>query len=204
MVEKKKKLKVLAASDIEGSTEDAERLSKLAKKEKVDLVILAGDIHGMRESRRIITPFKENHLPLIFIPGNWDSTEDAKKLEKRYETKNIDGKYVNYHGVDIVGVGSPDWQLYLDEKEAFKNLAKNFEKIKTKNNKKILVSHLHAFGSSAELSGIRGSLAVRLAIEEFRPDVFLAGHIHEAEGIEEKIGKTKVFQVGNKGKIFEV
>lgn len=33
---------------------------------------------------------------------------------------------------------------------------------------------------------------------------FLSGHIHEAEGLSEKIGKTKVFNVGKKGKVIEI
>ena len=44
-----KKLKILAASDLHGSRTIAERLSEKAKKEKVDLVVLAGDINGMAE-----------------------------------------------------------------------------------------------------------------------------------------------------------
>ena len=46
--------------------------------------------------------------------------------------------------------------------------------------------------------------AIRKAIEEFQPDVFIAGHIHEAEGLSEKIGKTRVYNVGRKGRIIEL
>jgi Icc-related predicted phosphoesterase len=70
--------------------------------------------------------------------------------------------------------------------------------------KKILVSHLHAKGTKAEFSGIEGEEVLRKAIDKFHPDLFIAGHIHEAEGIEDKIGKTRVIQVGRKGKIIEI
>jgi Icc-related predicted phosphoesterase len=76
-------------------------------------------------------------------------------------------------------------------------LIKNLEK-------KIMVSHIHAAGTKSELSGVAGSDALRAAIEKFQPDIFLSGHIHEAEGIEEKIGKTKVINVGKRGKIIEI
>ena len=70
--------------------------------------------------------------------------------------------------------------------------------------KKIMISHIHAKGTKSEFSGFEGSSALRRAIEEFQPDIFLSGHIHEAEGLEEKIGKTKVISVGKKGKIIEI
>ena len=42
--EPEKKLKILAAGDIHGDTSLAEKLAIRAEKEKVDLVILCGDI----------------------------------------------------------------------------------------------------------------------------------------------------------------
>ena len=45
---------------------------------------------------------------------------------------------------------------------------------------------------------------VKKAIEKFHPDLLLCSHVHEAEGIEEKIGKTKVISVGKKGKIIKI
>ena len=39
------------------------------------------------------------------------------------------------------------------------------------------------------------------AIEEFQPDLFISGHIHEAEGLSEKIGKTNVVNVGKKARL---
>ena len=67
-----------------------------------------------------------------------------------------------------------------------------------------MVSHVHAAGTKSEFSGIPGSQALRKAIKEFQPDLFISGHIHEAEGFQEKIGKTRVINVGKKGKIIEI
>ena len=44
-----------------------------------------------------------------------------------------------------------------------------------------------------------GSTGVRRAVEKFKPDILLCSHVHEAEGLEEKIGKTKIINVGKKG-----
>ena len=67
-----------------------------------------------------------------------------------------------------------------------------------------MVTHMHAAGTGSEFSGIEGSKGIRKAIEEFKPDFLIHSHIHEGEGIEEKIGKTKVINVGRKGKVLEI
>ena len=69
-----------------------------------------------------------------------------------------------------------------------------------------MVTHVHPDKSKIEkfTKVFPGSSGVRKAIEKFHPDILLCSHVHEAEGIEEKIGKTKVINVGKKGKIIEI
>ena len=203
MTEKKEKLKVLAAGDFHGDPKAAERLAKRAEKEHVDLVILTGDIIGLTETDNLIKPFTERKQKVVFVPGNWETKQEAKALEKKYKIRNIEDHYLKYKDTGIFGIGSADWTLYPDEERTFKHLKKEHEKIKNLE-KKILVSHLHAAGTKSELSGFPGVESLREAIEKFQPDLFLSGHIHELEGAEEKIGKTKVINVGKKGKIIEV
>jgi len=198
-----KKFKILAASDIEGDSAATKKLAEKAVKENVDLVILAGDLTGMVETDNLLKPFIDKGKKVVFVPGNHDTSEMARFLTKLYGIKNVGDHYVKYGNVGVFGVGSPDWQLDLNEKKAFAKLKKDFEKIKDLE-RKIMVSHIHAADTKAEFSGIKGSSGVRKAIEEFQPDVFLSGHIHEAEGLSEKIGKTKVFSVGKKGKVIEI
>ena len=199
----RKSLKILAAGDLHGSSDIAKKLAEKAKKNNVDLVLLLGDIHGaLKYSKNLIAPFKKAGQRVVFIPGNWDTTNEANSIRDIYGIKNIDGYYTVYNDVGIVGVGNPDFQLNLNEKRTFDKIKKNFDKMKTKKN--ILISHLHAHGTKAEFSGFLGSKGLRKAIDEFKPDFFLQAHIHEAEGIEEKIGKTKVINVGRKGRIIEV
>ena len=202
--QKKKSFKILAASDIHGNTAVMESLSVKAEKEGVDLVILAGDIHGTQATKGMIYPFKKRNQKVIFLPGNWDTSVETNLLKETYQLKNIDGCYIHYDGIDIIGIGSPDFQMDLNEKKTLEKLIKSFEKIQNRPSKKIIVSHLHPRGGIAEFSGIPGSRAVRKAIDYFKPDFFISGHIHEAEGLEQKIGKTKLFQVGKKGKIIEI
>ncbi|RMD45470.1 hypothetical protein D6829_02255 [Candidatus Pacearchaeota archaeon] len=194
------KLRILAAGDLHGSADLAERLAKLAKKEKVDLVVLAGDIAGFGgESEEVLKPFKRKRQKICFVPGNWDAFEDLEIFKN--DAKSIHHYYVSYKGVGILGVGNPDWKLSLDDSD-FELIEKNFKRMKPR--KRILVSHLHPKGTRAEFSGFEGDEILRKITEKFQPDILISGHIHEAEGIEDKIGKTRVIQVGRKGKIIEV
>ena len=202
MEQEKKKLRILAAGDIHGDTKLAAKLAEKAQKANVDLVILTGDITGLIETRNLIKPFTDKKEKVVFVPGNWDSPDTADVLSKLYGIKNLEDYYVKYKGVGIFGLGSAG-TLSLNEKEAFRKLQKNFEKIKNLEIK-IMISHTHAAGTKSELSGFPGSTGLRKAIDKFKPDLFISGHIHELEGIEEKIGKTRVINVGRKGKIIEI
>jgi len=201
--ETKKKFKILAAGDFHGDSSTAKKLAEKAEKENVDLVILTGDITGFVETKNLLKPFTKKNKKVVFVPGNWETQETANFLSKLYGVKNIGEHYVKYKDIGIFGIGSADWQLNLNEKKAFQKLKKDFEKIKDLE-KKIMVSHVHAAGTKSEFSGFPGSQALRKAIEEFKPDIFISGHIHEAEGLQEKIGKTRVINVGRKGEVIEI
>jgi uncharacterized protein len=193
-------MKILAAGDFHDNKRAVERLAKKALDEKVDLIILTGDVHSyVPGDDRILDPLRKTKKKILFVPGNCENMEEYQRLKE--SAKSIHGYYVTYGGVGIAGLGSPDWTLSHDNKD-FALIERQFKKMKPE--KKILVSHLHAAGTKAEFSGVEGERVLRKAINKFHPDIFISGHIHEAEGIEEKIGKTRVIQVGRKGKVIEI
>lgn len=200
MVKEKTTLKILAASDLHDSKSAVQKLAKKALEEKVDLIILAGDIHSYHEgSKNTLAPLLKTKKKILFVPGNCETEVEHEILKK--QAKSLHGYYVTYGDVGIAGIGSPDWKLQHNDPD-FLMIKKQMERMKPK--KKILVSHLHAAGTLAEFSGVPGDDILRYAIEKFHPDILISGHIHEAEGFEDKIGKTKIFQVGRSGKIIEI
>ena len=195
-----KKLKILAAADLHGDFGIARKLSLKGKRERVDLVVLAGDIYGYEEGKPgILDVFAEAGQKVVFVPGNCDFDKETEELTKI--GKNIHNSYVTYGRVGIVGIGSGNWKLLLDEEDLV-SIKRNFSRMKS--SKRILVSHLHAEGTLAEFSGIPGDEVVLKAVKEFEPELLIAAHIHESEGIEDKIGGTRVVQVGKRGKIIEI
>ena len=201
------KLKILAAGDIHGDITLAETLAEKAKKEKCDLVILCGDLTMFEEStKNIIGPFKKRNEKVLLIPGNHETVATADFLAELYEVKNIHGYSVKYKDIGIFGAGGANIGLFqLDEKEIFDLLKKGNEKIDYLK-KKIMVTHVHPTETKMEkfTKLLPGSKGVNKAIKQFHPDILLCSHVHEAEGIEEKIGDTRVINVGKKGKIFEI
>ena len=202
-----KKTKILAVGDIHGDTGLAKRLAKKAKKENVDLVILAGDITWLDQStKNIIGPFVKAKKQVLLIPGNHEPNTTINFLTEMYpNTKNIHGHFHKIGNLGIFGAGydSSVGPFCVEDKEIFETLKKSHGKIKNAK-RKLMVTHALPAGSKAELFDYSGSKAVKKAIKEFNPDILISAHIHEAGGIEEKIGKTKVINVSRKPKIFEI
>src|SRR3989338_8377417 len=203
-LKKEEHLKILAAGDIHGDIGLAERLAERARKEKVDLVVMCGDITLAESSTaNIIGPFVKRNEKVLLIPGNHETVATADFLAELYGIKNLHGYSVKYKGVGLFGCGGANIGLFqLGEDEIYGMLKKGYDKIRYLK-KKIMVTHVHPSGTKMEKfsSFLPGSTGVRKAIEKFKPDILLCSHVHEAEGIEEKINKTRVINVGKRGKI---
>lgn len=200
-------MKILAFGDIHGDKTLAEKLAERAEKEKVDLVILCGDItYGERSTEGILGPFVARKKRVLLVPGNHETVATADFLAELYNATNMHGYSIKYKGIGFFGCGGADIGLFqISDDEIFDLLKKGFEGIK-KSSKKVMITHVHPSGTLMEkfTTIFKGSEGVRRAVEKFKPDILLCSHVHEAEGIEEKIGKTKVINVGRNGKIIEI
>jgi Icc-related predicted phosphoesterase len=200
-------MKILAAGDIHGDTGLAKRLAQRAEDAKVDLVILCGDMTNFDSSTsNLIGPFVKKKKKVLLIPGNHESFATADFLAQVYGVKNIHGYSVKYGDVGIFGCGGANIGVeQLEEGEIYDLLKKGFSRVKYLK-KKIMVTHVHPSKTKMErfTDFFPGSDGVRKAVDKLHPDILLCSHVHEAEGIEEKIGKTKVVNVGKQGKIIDI
>lgn len=200
-----KKLKIMAAGDLHGDSKLIKKLAEKAKKENVDLVILAGDITGWTQTQGLIKPFKEINKKVLIIPGNWDSFATTDFLANIYGVKNIHGYSVKYQNIGIFGAGGAQGPGpgAVSEKELMDTLEKAHKSL-AGIEKKIMVTHMHPSGSKSEFSGIPGSTSITRAIHKFKPDILIHGHIHEGSGLEDHFGKTRVINVSRSGIIIEI
>src|SRR3989344_2049818 len=189
-MKRQKKLKILAASDLHGESDLVKKLAEKAEKENVDLVVLCGDITGFTETKNIIKPFKDKNKHVLLVPGNWDSFATTDFLANFYGVKNIHGYSARYDNIGFFGAGGAEGTGpgRISEKQLLDTLKKAYSDLKGVK-KKVMITHMHPSNSKSEFSGIEGSKSIRKAIEKFKPDVLLHGHIHEAGGVEEKMGR---------------
>jgi len=200
------KTRILAVGDIHGDRGLVRRLAKKAEKEKVDLVILSGDLTlGEQSTDYIVGPFVKAGKQVLLIPGNHESVATADFMAEAYpNTKNIHGAGFRKKDLGIFGAGTANIGIYqIGDENIFKMLKKGHEEVKD-SKRKVMVTHIPPKGSKAEIFGFPGSEAVRKAIDDFHPNVLINAHVHQAGGMEETIGKTKVINVSRKEKIFEI
>lgn len=203
---KEKKLRILAAGDLHGDTNLVKKLAERAKKENVDLVILAGDLtFADTQTKNLIGPFVKAGKKVLLVPGNHETMATTDFLAELYpNTHNMHGYSMKIKDVGIFGAGGADIGItVVSEKEMMETLNRAHEGIKDLK-KKIMITHMHPQSSASEMSGFEGSVSIKKAIEKFKPDLLIHSHIHEAEGIEDKIGKTKILNVGRRGRIIEL
>ena len=198
-------MKILALSDVHGDRSFIRKMAEKGFQEKVDLVLLAGDILGHDgKMEGLIGPFKDKGLEVAIMPGNHEGMAEIGFLAEKYGAKDLHGYVLKKGDVGIFGCGYGDIGIHqLEEEDFFKTLKKGHNLVKDFK-KRVMVTHVQPSESILGLGMFPGSSGVRKAIDEFQPDVHICGHIHETQGIEEKIGKTRVINVGKSGKIIEI
>ncbi|PIU30347.1 hypothetical protein COT07_01200 [Candidatus Woesearchaeota archaeon CG07_land_8_20_14_0_80_44_23] len=200
-------MKILAFGDIHGDVGLAKKLAEKAEKENVDLVVICGDItYAERSTENLIGQFAKKKKKVLLVPGNHETIATADFLSQLYGAINLHGYSVKYKNVGFFGAGGANIGLFqLKEDEIYRLLKKGFENLKDAKIK-IMVTHVHPSGTIMEkmTSFFPGSSGVRKAVERFKPDILLCSHVHEAEGLEEKIGNTRVINVGRAGKIINI
>ena len=199
-------MKILALSDVHSDRDFMQKMAEKGAKEKVDLVILAGDIFTLDTwTEGLIQPFKDKGLEVAVIPGNHEGMAEINFIVEKYGATNLHGYSLIKGDVGIFGCGYADISHHrLSDEQFFDTLKQAHDSLKGVK-KKIMVTHVQPSDSILGLNMPNwGSKGVRKAIEEFQPEVHICGHIHETHGIEDVIGKTRSINVGKTGKIVEV
>ncbi|MBI2565229.1 metallophosphoesterase family protein [Candidatus Woesearchaeota archaeon] len=207
---KERKLKILAFSDIHGDQAAIDRMVKRAEQENVDLVIIAGDFsprHAIDTAPpNLIGPFLKLGKKVLVLHGNNETETTVDFLTDLYGVQNLHKYSLELNGIGIFGAGSADVGPFpINDREIFEKLEKSHNYIQ-QSKKKIMVTHAHPSGSLIEkfTNIFKGSESVRKAIDKFQPNILICGHVHEAAGVEEIIGKTKVVNVAKVGKVIEI
>jgi len=205
---KEKKLKILVASDIHGDKDAVEKLAEKAKKENVDLVVICGDITYFGTGLEgMIGPFRKINKKVLLVPGNHEDIATTDFLVQMYKpgVYNLHGYSIKFKDIGFFGIGF-DPSLTLESKHLEEIISKSYEKIKDSKHK-VLITHFapetRKFKALGEIPWEENKIITRI-VKKFKPDLVLCGHMHEFEGLEDKLGKTKIKNVGKHGEIIEI
>jgi hypothetical protein len=194
-------MKILAVSDLHG---EIKPIITYLKDNKVDLIIVAGDIthFGPPElGEDLLNEISSFEIPVMAIPGNCDPGSIHTNIDNS-QAINIHARNVVIRDIGICGFGGSnptpfDTPLEFEEVQIYDEAKRAIEKIK---NEKItlFITHAPPYNTKTDLlpSGVHvGSKSLRKIIEDVQPTVNICGHIHEASGTD-KIGKTTIVNPG--------
>ena len=199
-------MKLIVSSDIHNDFGMIYKIIELYKKERPDYIAILGDISEFGEIERgLIKKLTEYIDPnrILIIPGNHETSEDVKLLEKIYKIRNLDKKYIVKDNFVLVGFGGADILLNIIDEKEFEEF---LNELKKKINDKyiILLTHIPPKGSISSLD-ISGSYSLRKFIQNNNKVILnIHGHMHETGGLEEIINKAKVLNVAREVKLVEI
>ena len=197
-------MKLLIFSDIHSNHKALERLMAT----EADYYFAAGDLvnwaRGLEQCGEIMQPRGER---VYVLPGNHESAPQIATFCAQFGFHNFHEQTIRIgqHHVAGLGYSSPtpfNTPGEYSEAELAERLA-HFESL----NPLVLICHAPPHGTALDRvrDGVHaGSRSVRDFVDRRQPDYLFCGHIHEAEGVEIALGKTKAVNVGKRGYLLEL
>jgi Icc-related predicted phosphoesterase len=197
-------VKLLLFSDIHNDWKTLERILAV----EADYYISAGDqVTWGRGLERCGEILKTRGEKVWVLPGNHESAQQITDLCSRNGLNDFHERHFAVGRWIVAGLGysSPtpfDTPGEYSETEIARRL-EPFAPLEP------LVLVCHAPPRDTALDQVHpglhaGSTAVREFIEKRQPEYFFCGHIHEAEGVEIQMGRTRARNVGKKAYLLEL
>ncbi len=198
------KLRLLIFSDIHNNWKTLERLLNV----EADYYIAAGDqITWAKGIERCGEILQSRGDKVYVLPGNHESADQVAGMCARYGLHNFHERHFQVGKWYVAGLGySSPTPFNTPGEYSEAQLAARLQRF-TELSPLVLVCHAPPFGTPLDQirQGLHaGSTAVRDFIQQHQPTYFFCGHIHEAEGVTTQIGKTKCWNVGQKGHLLEL
>jgi Icc-related predicted phosphoesterase len=197
-------VKLLLFSDIHSDWKTLEKLLDV----EADCYITAGDqVSWSRGLDRCGELLQRRGDKVWVLPGNHETAAQIETLCARYGLNDLHERAFTAGNWQVAGLGYSSLTPFdtpgeYTEEQIAEKLAKfaGIERL-------VLVCHAPPYGT--DLDRIRadvhgGSKAVSEFIGREQPAYFFCGHIHEAEGREIAIGKTRARNVGKQGYLLEL
>lgn len=189
-------MRIMAFSDLHHARRPAAALVEAAR--EADLVIGAGDFCNARQDLAgALALLEAIAAPFVVVPGNAESFAELEAAALP-GMQVLHGTSATVAGCRIFGLGYgvPEtpfgaWSCDLNEAQAAAMLAACTEA-------DILVTHSPPKGVADVTSSGQsvGSTAIRDAIARIGPALALCGHIHDSWGVQGRVGRSRVVNLG--------
>ena len=198
-------MKVLIFVDLHGDMEELSRIKDKAKDKDIELIICAGDL-TLFEKKLDLILFELNKIdkPILIIHGNHETENDVENICSLFDHTIFLHKKTHEVGHHMfIGYGGGGFDI---EDSEFRSHAKKIKKKIKKNHKVVLITHAPPHGTKVDYlrKEHKGNKDIRLFIEDVQPVLVVCGHFHENAGTEDMIGRTRIINPGQRGKIVDV
>lgn len=205
-------MKILIFTDVHGNISALEKIEHLARKEKPDLMICAGDISIFgQQLDHILKRIDKLGIKTLMIHGNHEDAGELRVLcgyTKNIEFFHKKARIIN--NILFIGYGGGGFSITDNVlAKSTKEWKSRFSDKKLRQQKvKARVFFSHAVPYNTKLDRIMqepcGNRDVRNFILSFKPDYAITGHLHEHAGEKDKLGKTILMNPGPYGKIINI
>src|SRR3989338_748865 len=205
----KRKIRILAFSDLHGSEKALKAIAKKAK--KADVVVCAGDF-TVFENKILSLMRKLDAIgkPVMLVNGNHEdemlvaeicrTLKNVKQIHRKVYGNNEFQDYV------FIGHGGEGFDTVSEDFERFSASAMKKIKLLKKQGKKIIfITHQPPHNTKVDyIWSHHGNKSYTRFARKFQPLLHVCGHLHETQGKHDRIGKTLVINPGPKGEVVEV
>lgn len=173
-----------------------------------DYYFAAGDLATWGRGLEQLGPILQKRAERMYvIPGNHESEADIARLCEECGFHNFHGQTIRIGGYNVAGLGYSNPTPFDTPGEyTEQELAARLEKFAGLD-PLILICHAPPKDTKLDRAGKGqhfGSTAVRDFIDRHQPVYFYCGHIHEAAGRKDTIGRTLGWNVGIEGQVLEL
>jgi len=195
-------MKALLFTDPHGSKKAISDIRKKAKKEKVDVVVCAGDLSIFGAALDLIcADLNKIGVPVLVIHGNHELKNEMKAVSAMFENIIFIHKKLYRIGKHVfIGYGGGGFSLRDSE---FVKWTKTITQKIKKGDKVVLMFHGPPYGTNLDkiVGGYCGNKDYRDFIKKTTLSLVVCGHIHENFEKKDKIGENKIINPGPYGKV---
>jgi Icc-related predicted phosphoesterase len=197
-------MKLLIFSDIHG---DRAALSKLMDTE-ADYYFADGDLANWGRGLEQLGPIMKKRADRMYVlPGNHESEADIVSFCEELGFHDFHGRSIKIGNYHVAGLGYSNPTPFNTPGEyTEQELAARLEKFSVLE-PLILICHAPPKSTKLDRAGEGkhfGSQAVRDFIDRHQPIRFYCGHIHEAAGVADTLGRTRAWNVGKRGQVLDL